>query len=67
VEEENDSLKSKFEKDQAINHQKMEFLQVQLDQERNQRQDEKRNHDRMLRSIQSSQRESVIGKEEATK
>jgi len=40
---------------------------VQLDQERNQRQDEKRNHDRMLRSIQSSQRESVIGKEEATK
>jgi hypothetical protein len=40
---------------------------VQLEQERNQRQEEKRNHDRMLKSIQSSQRESVIGKEEASK
>ena len=40
---------------------------MQLEQERNQRQEEKRNHDRMLKSIQSSQRESVIGKEEATK
>ena len=67
VEDENEALKSKFEKDHAITQQKMEFLQVQLDQERGQRQEEKKNHDRMLRSIQSSQRESVIGKEEATK
>ena len=35
IEEENESLKSKFEKDYAINHLKMEFLQVKLDQERN--------------------------------
>ena len=65
--DENDGFKQKIDKDQAINQQKMEFLQVQLDQERNQRSEEKRNHDRMLRSIQSSQRESVIGREEATK
>ena len=67
VEDENEAMKQKIDKDQAINQQKMEFLQVQLDQERSQRQEEKRNHDRMLKSIQSSQRESVIGKEEATK
>lgn len=67
VEDENEAMKQKIDKDQAINSQKMEFLQVQLDQERSQRQEEKRNHDRMLKSIQSSQRESVIGKEEATK
>jgi hypothetical protein len=67
VEDENEAMKQKIDKDMAINQQKMEFLQVQLDQERGQRQDEKKNHDRMLKSIQSSQRESVIGKEEATK
>jgi hypothetical protein len=38
-----------------------------LEQERNQYQEEKLNYDRMLKSIQLSQRESVIGKEEATK
>lgn len=31
LEDENDTLKSTNEKDQAINHQKMEFLQVQLE------------------------------------
>ena len=45
----------------------MEFLQVQLEQERVQREDQKRNHEKMLKSLQSSHRESVIGKEEANK
>lgn len=40
---------------------------MQLEQERSQRQDDKRNYERMLKSIQNSQRESVIGKEEAAK
>jgi len=31
VEDENEAMKQKIDKDQAINSQKMEFLQVQLD------------------------------------
>jgi len=38
-----------------------------LEQERNQHQEEKLNYDKMLKIIQLSQKDLVIGKEEATK
>lgn len=65
--EENDHFKNKCEKDQAIAQQKLEFMQVQLEQEKNQREEVKRNYDRMIKTFQAGQRESVIGKEEASK
>lgn len=67
LEEEIDSLKSKYEKDSAISQQKLEFLQVQLDQERAAREEQKKNHERLLSNMNNNARESVIGKEEANK
>ena len=48
-----------------MSKQKLEFIQLQLDQEHKQREEMKNNHERILKSFQTSQRESVIGKEEA--
>ena len=48
-----------------MNKQKLEFIQLQLDQEHKQKEEMKNNHERILKSFQTSQRESVIGKEEA--
>ena len=65
LEEQNETLKSQTVKDQAVSKQKLEFIQLQLDQEHKQREEMKNNHERILKSFQTSQRESVIGKEEA--
>ena len=42
-------------------------MQVQVEQEKNQREEVRRNYDRMIKTFQAGQRESVIGKEEAAK
>ena len=65
LEEQNETLKSQTVKDQAVSKQKLEFIQLQLDQEHKQKEEMKNNHERILKSFQTSQRESVIGKEEA--
>ena len=65
LEEQNESLKSQTVKDQAVAKQKQEFIQLQLEQEQKQKEEMKLNHERILKSFQNSQRESVIGKEEA--
>ena len=40
-------------------------MDVQLVGERAKQEDQRKNHDKVMRSVQNSQRESVIGKEEA--
>lgn len=57
--------KQKWEKDQAIYRQKMEFLELQLREERAKNDDQRSTHDQILRNIHARERESVIGKEEA--
>jgi hypothetical protein len=57
----------KWEKDQAIYKQKQEFLEVQLKEERKKNEEQRDAHDQIIRNIQSRERESVIGKEEASK
>lgn len=62
-----DMAKQRWEKDQAIAKQKQEFLELQLKEERVKNEEQKQAHDQILRNIQSRERESVIGKEEAAK
>jgi hypothetical protein len=38
---------------------------VQVEQEKSQREEVKRNYEKMIKTFQAGQRESVIGKEEA--
>jgi hypothetical protein len=59
--------KQKWDKDQAIFRQKMEFLELQLKEERIKNDEQRQAHDQILRNIQSRERESVIGKEEASR
>lgn len=62
-----ESTVSRFNKENAINKQKLEFIDLQLKEERAKYIEQKQNHENMLNSIQDQQRQSVIGKEEATK
>ena len=64
LEEQNESLKSQTIKDQAVANQKLEFIKLQLEQEQKQKDEMKVNHERILKSFQYDQRQSVIGKEE---
>ena len=45
----------------------MEFLELQLKEERIKNDEQRQAHDQILRNIQNRERESVIGKEEASK
>ncbi|MFS8160139.1 MAG: hypothetical protein ACMG6E_08000, partial [Candidatus Roizmanbacteria bacterium] len=47
--------------------QKQEFLDLQLKEERLKNEEQRQSHDQVIRSIQSRERESVIGKEESAK
>ena len=67
AEEEISQLKRTHEISQAKFEQSSEFLKLKFEQEREAREKEKRDHEKMLKTIQNSQRESVIGKEEANK
>jgi len=67
IEAENESLKSQAVKDSAVAKQKIEFMRLQLEQEQKQKEENKLNYDRMLQGYQNNERQSVIGKEEASK
>lgn len=67
LEENFEMAKQKWEKDLAIAKQKQEFLELQLKEERVKNEEQKAAHDQILRNIQSRERESVIGKEEAAR
>lgn len=45
--------------------QKIEFMRLQLEQEQKQKEEQKLNHERILKSFRDTERQSVIGKEEA--
>ena len=55
----------KWQKEQAVIKQKLEFAQFQLEEEKKKYIDTKKNHEQMLKSLQNTSRESVIGREEA--
>lgn len=52
-------------KDAAVAKQKIEFMRLQLEQEQKQKEEMKLNHERILKSFRDTERQSVIGKEEA--
>lgn len=60
-----DMARQQWAKDEAVLKQKLEFAQFQLDEEKKKYQDAKKNHESMLTSLQSTSRESVVGREEA--
>ena len=62
-----DMSKQKWEKEQAIYQQKNEFLDLTLREERQRYEEQRQQHEQMLRNLQMRERDSVIGKEEASK
>ena len=65
LEEQTESLKSQAVKDAAVAKQKNEFMRLQLEQEQNQKAEQKLNHERILKSFRDSERQSVMSKEDA--
>ena len=57
--------KQAWAKEQAVLEQKLEYAQYQLEDEKKKFEENKQNHESMLKSLQSSNREQVIGREEA--
>jgi hypothetical protein len=57
--------RQQWAKDEAVLKQKLEFSQFQLDEEKKKFLEAKKNHESMLHSLQSTSRESVVGREEA--
>ena len=57
--------KQSWAKEEAVLRQKLEFVQYQLDDEKKKFEENKQAHESMMRSLQSTNRESVIGREEA--
>ena len=57
--------KQTWVKEEAVLKQKLEFVQYQLEDEKKKSEENRQAHESMLKSLQSSNRESVIGKEEA--
>ena len=57
--------KQTWQKEEAVLKQKLEFVQYQLEDEKKKFEENRQAHESMLKSLQSSSRESVIGKEEA--
>ena len=51
-------------KDEAVLRQKVEFIQYQLEDEQKKGEEAEKTHQSMIASIQSSNRESVIGRTE---
>jgi len=52
-------------KDSAVAKQKNEFMRLQLEQEQKQKEENKMNHERIMKSFRDTERQSVIGKEDA--
>ena len=65
LEDQTESLKSQAVKDAAVSKQKIEFMRLQLEQEQNQKAEQKLNHERILKSFRDSERQSVMSKEDA--
>ena len=57
--------KQSWAKEQAVLEQKLEYAQYQLEDEKKKFDENKQAHESMLKSLQSSNRDSVIGREEA--
>ena len=57
--------KQTWVKEEAVLKQKLEFVQYQLEDEKKKSEENRQANESMLKSLQSSNRESVIGKEEA--
>lgn len=57
--------KQAWVKEEAVLKQKLEFVQYQLEDEKKKFEENRQAHESMLKSLHSSNRESVIGKEEA--
>ena len=57
--------KATWAKEEAVLRQKFEFVQYQLEDEKKKFEENKNAHDSMLRSLNTQNRESVIGREEA--
>ena len=57
--------KATWAKEEAVLKQKLEFVQYQLEDEKKKFEENKNAHDSMLRSLNTQNRESVIGREEA--
>lgn len=54
-----------WDKEKAVLNQKLEFVKYQLDDEKKKFEESRVAHDSMLGSLQSTNRESTIGREEA--
>jgi len=57
--------KQNWAKEEAVLKQRLEFSQFQLEEEKKKFDENKKSHEAMLKSLQTSNRESVIGREEA--
>ena len=57
--------KQSWAKDEAVLKQKIEFIQYQLEDEKKKFEEAEKTHYSMISSIQSTNRESVIGRTEA--
>lgn len=57
--------KQSWDKDKAVLNQKLEFVNFQLEDEKKKFEESRCAHESMLKSLQSTSRESVIGREEA--
>lgn len=62
-----DMSKQSWEKEKAVLSQKLEFTQYQLGDEKKKYEENRLAHESMLMSLQNTNRESVIGREEADK
>ena len=65
MQENYDVSKQSWDKEKAVLNQRLEFLEYQLDDERKKFEENKNSHESVLKSLQSSNRESVVGREEA--
>lgn len=57
--------KQSWSKEEAVLKQKLEFVQYQLNDEKKKYEENKQAHESVLKSLQSTNRESTVGREEA--
>ena len=57
--------KGSWDKEKAVLHQKLEFVKYQLDDEKKKFEETKQNHESMLNTISATNRDSVIGRDQA--
>ena len=62
-----ESVKSQFEKKQAIIDQRNDFLQMQLNESNNQRDEDKKTYQQMIKALESKEKEHDSAKTEADK